>query len=1032
MHKELLGMWPDDDAVTACIKHEAETVDKAVFLAVHQPMQFVRIVQGAKQADQQVLTEQHLLDEFLQERLPEGRLILPIEGSSGIGKSHVIRWIDAQLERREDRERRHVIRVPKGMSLKGVLRRLLEGLDGPHYKALREELLTAREKLEPELAAKHLILNICHRLEQEGKAAAARIRDGHGSEDDKVMKDYGDVRALPALLGDSVLLYSHWLIRESDGAKGVMARLAEQVTDDILGSEDKRTHQILPEDLKIPQELLLRLNPGTQRFYHGLHNSQGNRLEDAVRLINKVLDPAKQDLLQLGDGSLTDLFREVREHLFRDGKELVLLVEDFAVLSGMQGALLQVMITEAFRDGEQVLCTMRSALAYTEGVAHVPETVRTRARSVWTIKDQAGETEDIHRRVIELVGAYLNAARVGQQGLKGAFAAADSTDWIPCVDGQDFDDKVKEVLRAFGDSDSGYPLFPFNREAVRQLTEQGSRKGVALVFNPRLVINNVLVPVLKERRAFENGLFPHEGMAEQLRSAEVTSALVRSITDKEKQRRALVLLATWGNQPGTLEEAAAVSSALFTAFALPQPTWSVSQHRVTPPPPPNDPTPIPPPVQAGDPKERQWTQTLERWAAGERLDQTRARQLRKWLAEAMLDFGPWGMLCLKLRHNAEHLQSLVYLPRSIGQTGLTPDKAFLIVALEEDLDDPSTRAKIVRTLMAFVRLHDIARNWTTPGALQDAALCASFMDSRLHQAEMYLRSNHFRAEGDTIPVLTEALLVGARALGVEGGESRQLAARVNSLFAPASNPEEPSETRWGKDLARFASHRKALRDWLLEQVGARQGTGAVHAVDVMALETTIRKTANSWLITHLLPGGERDPDYQAAAGALQALHKDLPRTLQQRREELLAWHASATAWFGPDPDKHDLRDALRDTVNHARKDLSRAYEYDRLQKMIANLQNISLKATLANCARLETSEQPGHILSVLAQKPDNVVRATTDLMDQFDKFINICIRELDAQLDRHGEDVVEKAVAAVQCELGKLRGVLQNLQGVAS
>ncbi len=160
MREELLGLWPDEEAVAACIKHEAETVDKAVFLAVHQPMRFVRVDQGAKLGIQQVRTEQDLLDEFLQERLPEGRLILPIEGSSGVGKSHVIRWIDAQLERRVDRDKRHVIRVPKGMSLKGVLRRLLDGLDGPRYEDLRAKLLTAREKLEPELAAKHLILNI--------------------------------------------------------------------------------------------------------------------------------------------------------------------------------------------------------------------------------------------------------------------------------------------------------------------------------------------------------------------------------------------------------------------------------------------------------------------------------------------------------------------------------------------------------------------------------------------------------------------------------------------------------------------------------------------------------------------------------------------------------------------------------------------------------------------------------------------------------------------------------------------------------
>ncbi len=818
-----------------------------------------------------------------------------------------------------------------------------------------------------------------------------------------------------------------------------MARLAEQVTDDVIGPEDNRQHQILPEDLELPQELVSRLNHTSQRFYHGLRS--GSRLEDAARLINRVLDPAKQDLLQLGDGSLTDLFREVREQLFLDGKELVLLVEDFAVLSGMQGALLQVMITEAFRDGEQVLCTMRSALAYTEGVAHVPETVRTRARSLWTIEDQAGEVDDIHRRVVELVGAYLNAARVGQQGLRDAFAAAgDSTDWVPCIDGRDLEDETKAVLHAFGDSAAGYPLFPFNREAVRQLAEQGSRKGGALVFNPRNVINNVLGRVLRERRAFERGRFPPEGLAEGLRSAEVTSALVRSITDKEKQSRALALLATWGDQPGALEEAAALPSHLFTAFALPQPTWGVSQHRGTPPPPlQSTRSPAPevrreptPPAHTGDPREREWTNILERWAAGERLGQQHARQLRKWLAQAMLDFGPWGTLCLKLRHNADYLQGLVYLPRSSGQVGLSADDAFLVVAREADLDEPSTRAGVVRTLMAFVRLHEIAGSWTYPGALKDAALCASFMESRLHQAEMYLRSHHFRAEGDTIPSLAEALLVGARALGVDGGDSRPLAKRVSSLFGEASAPDEPQDTSWGRELARFAAHREALRDWLLEQVGARQGRGAVHAVDVTAVETTVRQTADAWVITRPLPEGEKDPTFKAAAAALQALKKDLPRTLQQRREELLAWHASAATWFGPDPDKQELRDALRETVTHAERALPLRYDHGALRRRIAKLQDISLKTTLADCARLETSEHPGHVLSVLARRPDNVVRATKELMEEFDGFLDLYVRELNVRLEQYGEHAADEAGAAVRLELVRLRDVLQNLREVAS
>ncbi|MGE3668515.1 MAG: protein DpdH [Polyangiaceae bacterium] len=902
---------------------------------------------------------------------------------------------------------------------------------------MRERLLTARENLEPELTAKHLILNISHRLQKEGEAAAGRIQDGRGRADDMMKSSYGNVRALPALIGDSELLHSHWLTREIDGSKGVMARLAEQITDDVIGPEDTRQHQIQPKDLELPHNLITRLNETSQRFYQALHSGREKRLEDAARFINSVLDPAKQDLLQLTDGSLTDLFRDVREQLFLDGKELVFLVEDFAVLSGLQGALLQVMITEAFRDGEQVLCTMRSALAYTEGVAHVPETVRTRARSLWTIEDQAGEVEDIHRRVVELVGAYLNAARVGQQGLRDALAAAgESTEWVPCVDGEDLEDETKAVLQAFGDSAAGHPLFPFNREAIHQLTEQGSQKAGAVVFNPRNVINNVLGRVLKERHTFERGRFPDKALGERLRSAEVTAALVRSVTDKEKQERALALLATWGDQPAAVEDAAAVPPALFTAFGLPQPTWGISQSRskrgtaghpskaLAP-----KKGPELPAVYPGNPKEHDWSRVLEGWGTGERLSQQHARQLRKWLAQSMLDFGPWGHLCLKIRHNADYLQGLVYLPRSSGQAVLTPADAFLVVASEEDLDDASTRAGVVRTLMAFVRLYEIEGGWNYISASRDAALCASFLESRLRQAEKYFQTHHFRAKGPTIPTLAQALLIGARALGVDGGESRQLAQRVNALFDDATTEGDLwDDTRWGKDLTHLASHRPVLREWLLEQIGARQGGRAVHAIDAIALEDALRETDDSWLIQLLLPEGENDPKYKSAAGALQALHRDLPRTLKQRRAELLTWHTAAVAWFGPDPDKRELRENLLEAINEASRVLPLAYDYNGLRRRVANLQHLSLKATMSDCARLEGSDHPGHVLSVLAVRPDKVVQATTELMDAFDDFLQRYLDEIDSRL-LQPEHAVDDAIAAVNRELMDLRALLEELAG---
>ena len=1035
MQEQLLTLWPDEDAVAECIKHEAETVDKAVFLAVHQPMRFIRVDEGAKKGAQKICTEQDLLDEFLQEKLPEGRLILPIEGSSGVGKSHVIRWIDAQLARRPDRAKRHIIRVPKGMSLKGVLRLLLHGLEGPRYEEFRAQLLGARDKLDGELSASYLIANIRYRLRLESEAAKARMLEGEKTKRDKTIKAFGAPSALPMLLGDSGI-EEHWLTRE-DGTKGAMTKLAEQITDEATGPDDTRQHQIRPEDLLLPTTLIGQLNPKSQRFYARMTSGDGERLKDAASCINRVLDSAKQDLLQLGDGSLTDLFREVRGQLYLDGKELILLVEDFAVLSGMQGALLQVMITEAYRDGEQVLCTMRSALAYTEGVAHVPETVRTRARSLWTIEDRPGNEEDIHRRVVELVGAYLNAARVGQQGLREAFKNADDMDrWIPARSGQDLEDEVKATLESFGRSEARYLLFPFNRGAIRQLTEQGSRKEGNLVFNPRNIINNVLGKVLHEREAFKQGTFPHLGLVDSLRSSEVTQKVVRSITDREKQRQTLSLLACWGGQPNALVEAATLSERVFASFGLERPAWNV----VLPPPPRLPPPPdsvIPPPPiisppPAADPKEKAWKDALESWGAGQQLSQQHARQLRKCLAQAMLSFVPWGMLPMKPTHNADHLQSQVYLPRARGQGGLEPDDAFLLVANEADLNEPAKRSAVIRTLLAFMRLHDLKKTWEYKGALEDAALCASFLDARASSAEAYLRAHHFRVKGDVTPALTEVLLVGARALGVKGAGSQKLTARLDAIFGNAEPPDESGDTRWGRHLGHLFGHRDLLRKWLLERIGARQGKGAaVHAVDVTAIELIISETAKFWSVRHTLPKIKKGDASRVAVG-LQELKRDLSSTLQQQRQKLLEWHAAATAWFGEDLDRKKLREQLLMTVKVAKKELPLQYNYQSLRADIDALKTMSLKRTLDHCIRLEKNQGLGDVLAVLADKPDPVVRATEKLMKSIDKFLTLYEVQVTVHIKQTGLNAVGESSTAVRQELTQLRGLLQTIEEVGS
>ena len=65
--------------------------------------------------------------------------------------------------------------------------------------------------------------------------------------------------------------------------------------------------------------------------------------------MNQAIDGALAQLLNLSDNRLTDLFIRIREELFAQDKELILLVEDFATLAGIQGSLLDVVIREAIR-----------------------------------------------------------------------------------------------------------------------------------------------------------------------------------------------------------------------------------------------------------------------------------------------------------------------------------------------------------------------------------------------------------------------------------------------------------------------------------------------------------------------------------------------------------------------------------------------------------------------------------------------------------------------------------------------------------
>ncbi len=116
---------------------------------------------------------------------------------------------------------------------------------------------------------------------------------------------------------------------------------------------------------------------------------------------------------------------QVREEYHRQGKEIVLLIEDFALIQGVQRDLLDAVVEAANRDGKTTLAPIRTLMAVTTGYfGKLDETAATRIQAgtgfVYHLDVPFGPEETGRTEIASFVGRYLNAGRVGREALEFA------------------------------------------------------------------------------------------------------------------------------------------------------------------------------------------------------------------------------------------------------------------------------------------------------------------------------------------------------------------------------------------------------------------------------------------------------------------------------------------------------------------------------------------------------------------------------------------------------------------------------------
>jgi hypothetical protein len=837
----LLPYWPTLEEIDACIRTEAETADEAILLAVHEPARLVR--RAAYSKDEIETDESQLLAAFTSDDLAGGSLVLLISGTSGVGKSHMIRWLGAQLHRHSRSGEMHIITIPKSASLRSVVEKILEPLRGTQYDELRRELDKSVSSVSDGEAAIRLASELKIVLAREAERLHQELREGGTPESSRGATSMRlfHARGLPGLLQDAAL--------EEHFIKGVLPRIVSRALHGLppdAAPEQEALGRFTPEDLMLLEEKGLAHAARTVEQYYRtvLNGLDGRNRESAVLVLNAALDPAIRrvfNLERVANGmTIEEIVDRVRVQLLQDDKELVLLVEDFAALAGIQESLLKLSIVEATHAGKKTRAVLRTALAVTDGYMEHRETILTRAKYEWIVKSRFENEDQLLDHCFNLTGRYLNASRWGARNLARQFResrerGAALSDWTPAFDSGDLSADDADTLEAFGSSDHGHRLFPLNRAAITGLCRNVlPRPGGRMEFNSRALINGVLRDPLQKRPSFELQRFPEAGFKNATVNSEVQIALDDSGLVSAESGRAAAVLYYWGGDPVSLAEAQEMPRRIFQAFSI-TPPFSASAVRVKAKPKQkvdNAPTaPVDAEIQSVDSEAiEKFKQRLRAWADGGALTQIDARQIRSEWGIAVRDRID-AMELRVLDHvwdtKGSAISTWMYIPgAATGQPTLDIPLSPVVRFAHDDNRDPSGR---VRKALVAMRRRTEQGGWTYADAEDDFACYAWLLDQLTEQAIRRIMCETERQLSFLVPRLRlQSVLLGLTGRA-DQTPVEQLAMPVSEEWAAeAPSGDVPQALQlYSGIVTAAASSRTLLQEHVYRFAACFQGAGKI-------------------------------------------------------------------------------------------------------------------------------------------------------------------------------------------------------------
>jgi hypothetical protein len=971
----------DPNRVREVINTDAESISDAVFRAVHSEHvlqiaePFGTSFQQLRSAAFRDMQPQDFLAEFLRPDRPHAQVA--VIGRSGSGKSHLIHWMRSHIRATATRM---VLVIPKaGTSLRAVLDLVLKQLPPEQQRPFRDQLDMVGDTTATRDGQKQRLIN---EIAQSIRDDTLRSATGDDAEIEE-----GLLASLPHVFQDPDLRRRYFL-----GDDSIVASIVDHVfaaPNAYKRTDERRGFGV--EDLPVGGRDYADASKLAREALDLIYLDEDRYKALAVEIINRNLNTAIARTLSFSGDRLIELMLAVRKHLKARGQELVLLIEDFARLQGIDRALLQALLTQ----GDDVHCRIRWAIAVTTGFFEsIAETVYTRMtffidmdRSVG--RSASGEVDE--RALATFASRYLNAVRLGSRALTAWHETAQASDTPP--NACEACSYRSRCHAAFGTHDD-VGLYPFTSTALWEMLDRADENRVS-GLNPRILQNSVLARILDTHApALQQAAFPPRALLDALGGprhllASDRARLVAAVPADHD--RLLTTLELW-MRSDTLRDIPDGIREAFTLPALPQQLTAQSSTSI---PKLRDGNTEPltkkernASVNATDPE----LEALEAWARGNELPQGLAQRLREQLFDLIAAAIDW---------DAVGLQRSFY----VGASGTKPFKRNSLHLLRQEtppqpasvrLTIPGEGAgeeefvRVATALQGLLLSNRMGGEWEFPGGAEKLVILLNLLDGWIIDVTRQLRELP-RPTTDWRPseAICELLAIGAALSGRMKSDSAP--AEIISAMLTTWPPEPAASSSELITLyKRLADRRSSLIEAFRSMNSASKG-GAVGAlIDPTSALAVMRLRRDKWRISQTPPasGTLRTSEFQELATLYRTVAADLPGAATAERDRRLAWLASVNEAFG----EGTRRVAIQASFVQLREDamingFARSRTDDALKTALEGFVAVQFDDAMTAATTLAREEDALASLVQYGRGRSNAMEATTSLIKAAEAFL---------------------------------------------